>query len=214
MSCQDARWTDLDAGLTRDQLGAVERAVARPRPDGDCVFVHHRVPHPTCRIADGLCNVARCMFETDRVPRTWLEHLIKLDEIWVPSDFNVETFQRGGVPGDRLRVLPGTLDFDVFKPGVEPLELEAERSFTFLSNFDFTDRKGWDVLLDAWAEAFGPDDDVCLMLKYLSMHMPPEDVRRRIDVHLGARPTAPIVLSTDVLSVADLPRLYAAVDRS
>ena len=39
----------------------------------------------------------------------------------MPTEFNVETFQRGGIPERRLRVLPETMDFDLYDPGsVEP----------------------------------------------------------------------------------------------
>jgi len=35
----------------------------------------------------------------------------------------------------------------------------------FLSVFEWSYRKGWDVMLAAWAAAFGPDDDVSLVLR-------------------------------------------------
>ena len=103
--------------------------------------------------------VLRTMFETDRLPAVWLPRLAEVDEIWVPCSFNLETFARGGVPPEKLHALPETLDFDLFSP-IE--RSETNRPFTFLTNFDFTDRKGWDLLVEAWAEAFDPDDDVKL----------------------------------------------------
>ena len=133
--------------------------------------------------------------------------------MWVPCEFNLETFQRGGFPADRLRVLPETIDFDLFDPErTEPLAAQGARGFTFLTNFDFTDRKGWDVLLDAWCDAFGPDDDVCLVLKCLGLHVPESEIRGRIDAYLAGRPTAPILLDTRFLPTADMPRLYAGAD--
>ena len=144
------------------------------------------------------------------VPRAWLPRLYECDEVWVPCEFNLETFQRGGFPGDRLRVLPETIDFDLFDPErTEPLAAQGARGFTFLTNFDFTDRKGWDVLLDAWCDAFDADDDVCLVLKCLGLHVPESEIRGRIDAYLGGRPAAPILLDTPTCSAADT-RLYAA----
>ena len=202
------------AGLSGGQREAVERALARRIPEGEYVAVHSTVPHPSQSGTPGVPNVVRTMFETDRLPASFKPRLIEADEIWVPTAFNIETFTRGGMPADRIRVLPATLDFELYTPAaVEALPVEGRRGFTFLSNFDFTDRKGWDVLIDAWASAFDPDEDVCLLLKCFSLHRTPvEAIRRRIDIHLAGRATAPIILETRVLALADMPRLYASAD--
>ena len=204
----------FDAELSGRQREAVERALARRLPEGEFVAVHHRVPRPDQTTRPGVPNVVRTMFESDRLPVSFKSQLIEADEVWVPTAFNLETFTRGGLPSDRVRVLPETIDFDLFTPGsVEEWPVDGRRSFTFLSNFDFTDRKGWDVLLDAWAQAFDPDDDVCLLLKCVSLQdRAPEEIRGRIDVHLDGRTTAPILLNTELLPIAALPRLYAAAD--
>lgn len=204
-----------DDGILPAHAEIVRRASRRPAPNGEFVLVHHHQPADGQPLHGNGPDVARTMFETDRIPRTWQRRLLEVDEIWVPAEFNVETFQRGGIPGERIKVLPGTLDFDVFqRDGTEPLPLpEGTRGFTFLSTFDFTDRKGWDILLEAWARAFDPDEDVSLVLKCLTLHGVTEaSIRERIAAFLNGRPTAPIVLDTRVLPTADLARLYAAVD--
>ena len=57
-----------------------------------------------------------------------------------------------------------------------------------------------------------PDDDVCLVLKCLGLHVPESEIRGRIDAYLAGRPTAPILLDTRFLPTADMPRLYAGAD--
>ncbi len=207
---------EIDAGLTEAQLAAIARAKEQPLPGGAFAAVQHAVPYES-RCGDFNQQgptVSRTMFETDRAPGEFLRRLLEVDEVWVPCEFNVETFMRGGVPGSRLQVLPATLDFDLFDPaGVEPLPVAGLRGFTFLASFDFTDRKGWDVLLDAWARAFGPDDDVCLLLKLVTLSGSTETAaRERIERYLAGRPTAPIVIESGILPVESLPRLYAAAD--
>lgn len=212
VAARPQRWNNFSAGLAGEQLRALERACARRPPDGDHVSVFHLQPIPLRRSERGPM-VSRTMFETDRLPVHWLHLLMEMDEIWVPSLFNVETFMRAGVPESHLHVLPETIDFDLFAPeNVEAWPLADESRFTFLTNFDFTERKGWDVLLDAWAKAFTPDDDVQLVLKCVSLHGSNDDIQARIDAHLAGRATAPIVLNTDVLPAAAMPRLYAAAD--
>jgi hypothetical protein len=36
------------------------------------------------------------MFETDSVPKNWVEKLQRMDFIWVPAHFHVETFVKAG----------------------------------------------------------------------------------------------------------------------
>ena len=189
---------------------ALAKALARPLPH-ERVTAWHIVPAPG-QPRDESVNVVRSMFETDRMPRSWLSRLLSVDEVWVPCAFNVETFARSGVPVDRLHVLPETIDFDLFDPALFAAPQEP-RPFTFLANFDFTDRKGWDILLDAWADAFAPDDDVRLLLKCLGLNTGGEElVRERIEAYLAGRDTAEIVLNLELLPAAEMPRLYRAAD--
>ena len=158
-------------------------------------------------------HIMRTMFETDRIPHYWRPWLLAVDEVWVPCQHNVDAFQRAGVPAERLRLLPGTIDFELFDPTtVEPLAMPGARGFTFLTNFDFTERKGWTILLDAWAEAFDPDDDVSLILKCVAMHSSVDEIEARVNEYLAGRKTAPVILNTNVLPIAELPRIYASAD--
>ncbi len=210
---RETRTSPVSSGAGGDQLEAVLRASRRPLPQGEHVAVFHAVPRLGQPLVDGAANVARTMFETTSIPRGWVARLLEVDEVWVPCSFNVDTFERGGVPRERLRVLPETIDFELFQPGHEPLPLPGRRKLAFLASFDFSDRKGWDVLLDAWADAFPPGEDVCLVLKCLSLSgMDEKAIRARIDSRLGRRRAAPVLILADVLSPLDLARLYASVD--
>ena len=195
----------LDA-RARDEL---RRQMARV-PDPGAVVVHHYAPAWARQtpVVAGAPNVARTMFETDAFPTTWRSQLLRRDEVWVPSAHGLDAFERGGVPSDRLRIVPGTLDFDVFDPGAEPLELEGvpEGHFTFLSNFAFSERKAWRQLLQAWARAFAPTDPVCLVLKTGAP-------QGRIEEALaGIGPCAPVVALNTMVAPSELARLYAAAD--
>ena len=208
VSAQELRWTDLDAGLPDAHRRVIDAAVARPRPY-PAAHVYHLVPGPQLPYHSDGPVVLRTMFETDRAPEQWLPRLGEADEVWVPCTFNRATFERSGVAAERLHVLPEGIAFDLFTPTGEP---RPERAFTFLTNFDFTDRKGWDLLLDAWAAAFDPLDDVRLVLKCLAMHGDTAEIERRIEAHLGGRRTAPIELDKRVLPMAELPGLYEGAD--
>jgi glycosyltransferase involved in cell wall biosynthesis len=207
----------VDAGLTPDDLAMLDRQAAR-RAVAPLVAVHHYVPGPGQPVIENGLNVARVMFETDSVPQDWLPFLASRDEVWVPSQHNVETFSGAGVPEDKLRILGGTLDFDLFAPGARRLDLGApEGSFVFVTNFDFSERKAWDQLIRAWARAFEPTDPVCLVLKTGSYWSDDSDVRARIERFVseelgGAERLAPLKIHTGTLPASELPSFYAGAD--
>jgi glycosyltransferase involved in cell wall biosynthesis len=207
----------VEAGLTPEDAEMIARQGARP-PRAPYVVVHHYVPGPGQQVAADMPNVARVMFETDSLPESWLPLLLDRDEVWVPGRHNVETFERGGIPADRIKVLGGTLDFDLFKPGVEPLDLDVQGDpFVFVTNFDFSERKAWEKLIFAWARAFEPTDPVCLVLKTGSYWDDDATVRGKIEGFVerelgGFHKLAPLRIYTSTLPSAVLPQFYAAAD--
>src|SRR3954453_2346297 len=189
-------------------------------PTAPCVAVHHYIANPHQTSVAGAVNVGRVMFETDLFPAPWLPMLLQRDELWVPCEHNAEAFRRGGVPASKIRVLGETIDFDVFQPGAEAYPLGVDDgSFVFLSNFDFGKRKAWRQLIAGWAEAFGPDDGVTLVLKTGSYTQGEDYARDRIRDFLRDRygsgavgRTAPIQIVSERLPSDRVAGLYAAAD--
>lgn len=48
--------------------------------------------------------IGRYMYETDSLPMAWVKHCNALNEIWVPSVWQKETFAQAGVKKDKLQV--------------------------------------------------------------------------------------------------------------
>jgi len=114
-----------------------------------------------CPDARARAVVARTMFESDRLPEGWAARLNAVDEVWVPTAFWARVALAGGVARARLRVVPEPVDADFFSraaaaaaPGPPPLPPRAPGVARFLSVGKFERRKGFDVLLAAFASAF------------------------------------------------------------
>jgi len=121
---------------------------------------------------DAIARVWRTMFETDVLPPNWVDKANSLDQIWVPSQFNIETFTKAGVVPTRLRILPQTVDVKRWTPeGVQYVHGDPNL-FTFLSIFRWQQRKGWDILIRAFVEEFTDKDAVQLVLKAAPFHVP------------------------------------------
>lgn len=114
----------------------------------------------------GNYHIGYTMFEVDRISDVWVVMCNKMDEVWVPSTFNYHTFSKSGVDSKKLKVMPFGVDAELFNPKVEKLKLlGTEDKFVFFSDFQWSIRKGWDVLLEAYYAEFDRGEDVCLVLK-------------------------------------------------
>ena len=117
------------------------------------------------------------MYETDSVPAQWVARLNKMDEVWVPTHFHIDSFSQSGVDPLKLFVVPEAVDGNVYAPSSSPDDVQhvpwdpaRDRSmcdfkFSFLSVFKWESRKGWDVLLEAFFREFRHDECVRLVIK-------------------------------------------------
>ena len=165
-----------------------------------------------------LRRVGRTTFETDRLPVGWLEVLRELDEVWVPSQFNRKVFAQHGVDETKLQVLPEGIDTDLFHPNLEPLPLPQRRGFNFLSLFEWTQRKGPEILLRAYLSEFKADEDVALILKTYARPDPRTEILPRLaafveqEMGLKLEAAPPIILLPGFMTNADIRRLYVSAD--
>src|SRR5688500_18246801 len=108
------------------------------------------------------------MFETDRLQPERVAALNKMDRVWAPSKFNQETFVRSGVDPARTAVVAGAMEAAPFAAPFQAWPVPGNDEFKFLTVFDWTLHKGWDVLVEAFAREFGADPRVGLVLKVWS----------------------------------------------
>jgi glycosyltransferase involved in cell wall biosynthesis len=183
------------------------------------VGVVHRAPEyfPYVRFSGVFKRIGCTIFETHRIPSHWVKYCNQMDEIWVPSRFNVETFSASGVDRRKLRVIPYGVDIKRFKPA-EPSPIQEKRRFCFLYIFAFDWRKGFDILLEAYIREFFNHDDVTLILKTYwekysgiqknQIRLQLQNIIDRIKSEVGK--TNPHILIVDhSLSEGELMNLYA-----
>jgi|TARA_Y100000034_G_scaffold11008_1_gene11568 glycosyltransferase involved in cell wall biosynthesis len=169
-------------------------------------------------------QIGYTMFEVDGIPKKWVGILRMCDEVWVPSTFNKKTFADSGVEKDKIQVMPLGVDTEHFKPGAEPIKINNinDDTFVFLSVFQWSIRKGWDVLIDAYLEEFDRDENVCLVLKtYEATPGDPicENIIRNcvlgIKKMIGDRKRDKfprILWYKDLIADQQMPSLYSAAD--
>ena len=105
-------------------------------------------------------------WEYGAVPAKWVEGIQQnVDELWVASRFVRDVFVRGGVDPGRVHVIPPGVDTGLFQPEGTVWHPEGCRRFVFLFVGGAIRRKGVDLLLEAYKQAFRPEDDVTLIIK-------------------------------------------------
>jgi hypothetical protein len=100
--------------------------------------------------------ISRLMSE-GRLPLVQLRCALRADLLWVPTPWHADLLFSQGIPRQKLRVLPEYVDTQLFAPAPGPCHAGLPtpgRPFIFISVFKWEERKGWDVLLDAYWTAF------------------------------------------------------------
>jgi glycosyltransferase involved in cell wall biosynthesis len=152
-------WT----GLVRDDADATYR-LETPVVDADTV-VAHVVPEYFPSVRSWFPNrllVGHTVWETDRLPRHWPDLLEVPDLLVVPCQWNAEVIGAAGVTTP-VAVVPHVA------PLVRRVELEWEDldpdAFVFTTIGQWTERKGVDLTVRAYLQAFTRHDPVVLVVK-------------------------------------------------
>ena len=124
----------------------------------------------------GQYKIGFTMLETDRIPSEWVRQANLMDEVWVPSTFNARTFLESGVASP-IHVIPLGVDPDHFNPNISNHPLTGV--YTFLSIFEWGERKAPEILLKAFNDEFQSHEPVILLCKALNVD-PSVDVRGQI----------------------------------
>ncbi|KZE69018.1 glycosyl transferase family 1 [Fictibacillus phosphorivorans] len=156
--------------------------------------------------------ILNTVWETNRIPDTWLPILSTYDAVSVPCTHNVDALKISGV---RIPIflVPHGADTKMFNPDNHRIMLNEKTKFVFVSIFDFQHRKNPESLLRAYWEEFTVHDRVLLLIKTYGSSR--KKIRKAIMDYkrkLGFSDTAPIYLMTGICSEAELKGMYTAAN--
>ncbi|WP_317969312.1 glycosyltransferase [Paenibacillus sp. CCS19] len=159
---------------------------------------------------DGDYKIGFTMLEVDGLPADWVQQCNTMNEVWVPSRFNLQTFRDSGVQVP-IHVMPLGVDPDYFHPNIRGKRF-FEDKFTFLSVFEWGERKSPELLFEAFANAFHGRDDVRLVCKIIN-NDPTIDVPAEIrKLKLGSVADRILVLHNDKIPSHWMGSLYRSAD--
>ncbi len=186
------------------------------------IFLQFCMPHQIVDRPD-LFSVNFTMFEGDRVPDLWLRRKGGLLPTIVPTESSKSAWLASGMPEELLRICPLGVDPSLYSASVEPLTVSlphgepiSSRKTRFLNISEITPRKNIEGLLRSWLTATSQNDDAVLVMKlgghFDSDYESVELTKAKLEAEAGRSfdTAAPIITLTDILSDAEMPRLYAA----
>lgn len=187
---------------------------------GDRIFILHATPpnYPHL-VKPGRYNIGYAAWETDQLPKDWVPKINSLNEVWVPSEYNVKVFQESGVTIP-VKCFPHTFNFKEEEEYSSPVISEPkDGEFTFYSIFQWLDRKNPSGLLRAYLTEFKKEEKVRLVIKTYALKAgDPQDVeaiRRQVKLikdtlHLQSYPK--LLMISSLLSRAQIRTLHQQGD--
>ena len=198
----------MDELISKASSMEYDAVVSQLTPD---IALMHREP--------GKYNISYFAWELSVVHPKWVECLNLMDEIWIPSDWNITALKNSGVRKPIFKVPHGielnkfdSINSNTTIPGIDT------DTFKFYSIFQWQPRKNPEALLRAYFNAFTVNDNVVLVLKtYFSQGGQQEQnsMIERIkyikkDMLMPSYPR--VVLITDVLPGDQILSLHKSMD--
>ena len=207
----NAQWS---RGLAAAGYAVGDYSPGAPAPD---ILIHHDFEsHFTAfEPPAGVPSVAVRTWDFGPLPPAWVEKINRgFAQYWAHTSWIAGLAREAGVDPDRIRIVPHGIDPGVFRPDGPSFPLATEKRFRLLFVGGVSVRKGSDILLEAYRQAFTADDDVCLVLKDHSADLFYRDNHARDRIaELRTDPLAPEIVHLDTfLPEPDLAALYRACD--
>lgn len=163
----------------------------------DSLLILHCIPDMFRRIRENGRRMAVATFEAQNPPERWITKLNALESILTPSKFNQQIFSSVTVPN---YYFPHCLDFKEYNLDVKPLYTFDK--FTFLFSGTWSQRKGYETLLQAFYEEFNTKEAI-LVIKTNDKVKAQSDVNRLFKKKLDN-----IVFISELLLDEQLPGFY------
>ena len=156
-------WNAERVGLSQSVLSRLVRMTnTRVNPLAPHVIYQLPKGQPITKDAPSICYT---LFETNRCPQPWMHSLMQMDKILVFSEFNRKGWIESGIPENKIASLPPAVDSFVYNPDGPRMSISNKKGFVFLTSGDFTERKNFEAVLEAFVKEFNGSEAVTLLIK-------------------------------------------------
>jgi len=187
------------------------------------VVIQHVLPN-LFEYKAGVRNIGMFDWETTHFDRSNWTHCCNLmDEIWMPSEQNIQAAKDSGVTVP-IRKFPCACDSSRFAPAIERLPLrEVDGKCVFYAIGEMTRRKNLVAVIRAFYSAFTKRDDVVLLIKTNIPGQSPDgavgvlkntiaDIKKSLHTYMKHDYYPKVACITDFLPDNQLDKLHATGD--
>lgn len=184
-------------------------------------IIHATPPNFSKHIDKSKYNIGYVAWETSLLPPNWKDWINQLNEVWVPSTYNVKVFRDSGVniPVTCIPHTFGPLEEEGLNNEAKCIQDIGSDSFLFYNIFQWLERKNPLALLKAYLTEFRADEKVCLLMKTFRL-LPgaaqDSDIIKTQVQTLKSRmylPSYPrVLLVSSLLSMADINAIHKRGD--
>ena len=158
----------------------------------------------------GKYKIGFTMLEVDGFPKEWIRQANKMDEIWVPSEFNKLTMLKSGLKRPIYKI-PLGVDSNYFNPQIHSYK-NPNNDYVFFTNIEWGERKNPQMQLQQFNKTFRAIDDVCLIAK-LNNSDPSINLQQQIKkLNLSEQGGRIYFIINRVFDYYQLPLLYRSID--
>ncbi len=190
-------------------------AAATP-PDVHVQVVDARRADPE---VSGRVRVALISGQLDGLPIDAIRRLRAMDEVWVTDSRIAARAVSCGLDRSKVWFIPEPIDLTA-AVNAERTDIPGTRGSVVLAMLEWSTAGGWDALLAAWAQAFGPSNAVTLVIStwapagevFSASQAGTEVMSRLVRLGTAAERLADMVLLADPLDAAGRAGLIAASD--
>lgn len=119
-------------------------------------------------------------YETTVLPQGFAKYHTFTDKVCPSSSFAGKVFSDGGVPKNKIEVIPHGINVEEYKNN-ETYKLNTKKSTKILANIAQPHvRKNIKGLFESYGKAFTKNADVCLVCKVSVKHIPKQEVPKRV----------------------------------
>ncbi len=205
-----------DQYTSHGEIGKIIQAYTNCKGYWDMNIIHLTPENWPKFIQRDKYNIGYTVWETDRLPASWVPIINSVQEVWVPSKFNVIVFRNSGITIP-IKVVPHCFDTNIKQIDTDKFDYLKD-IYKFFSIFQWTPRKNPEGLLEAYLTEFSSDEKVCLLLK--TYHMGWSDKQqsiiknsvREIKNKIGHSSYPQIQFIGNLLSGDDIDLLYQIGD--
>jgi len=145
-------------------MGSIASQLENRQIDYKIKFIHLTPDLYPAYIEKGKYNIGRLFWETDRLPKEWVNPCNKVDEIWTLSEPQAEMIRKSGVTVP-IKCFPQAIDISLAELNLTPFIVPNFDGFIFYSIFQWILRKNPEALVKTYLKTFEGYNDVCLVLK-------------------------------------------------